>query len=144
VTHIPIEELDFLLNDFVQRMVPDVQHAVAVSSDGLLVAATQSLPRDRADQLAAFAAGLTSLVTGTARCMDAGAVIHNVTELESGFLLSMAVSTGASLLVLANSPCDLTRVCYEMTQLINKVGHAITPQARGDRLLPDGPPSSSW
>jgi len=139
VTHqTSVEELDFLLNDFAHRLKPDVQHAVAVSSDGLLVAATETLPRDRADQLAAFAAGLTSLVTGTARCLGAGAVIHNVTELESGFLLSMAVSTGASLLVLANSPCDLTRVCYEMTQLINKVGHAITPETRGDRWLLNG------
>jgi uncharacterized protein len=131
----PVESLDFLLNDFVHRCAPHVQHAVAVSSDGILVAATHDLPRDRADQLAAFAAGLIGLVSGTARCLDAGGVISNVTELEYGFVLSMAVSTGASMLVLANRASDLAMVSFEMAELINRVGHAITPDARDDLLL---------
>ena len=131
----PAESLDFLLNDFVHRCAPNVQHAIAVSSDGILVAATGALPRDRADQLAAFAAGLIALVGGTARCLEAGAVINNVTELEQGFVLSMAVSTGASLLVLANRASDLALVSFEMAELINRVGHAITPDARDDLLL---------
>ena len=131
----PAESLDFLLNDFVHRCAPHVQHAIAVSSDGILVAATGGLPRDRADQLSAFAAGLIALVGGTARCLEAGAVINNVTELEQGFVLSMAVSTGASLLVLANRASDLALVSFEMAELINRVGHAITPDARDDLLL---------
>lgn len=131
----PADSLDFLLNDFVQRCSPHAQHAIAVSSDGILVAGTRDLPRDRADQLAAFAAGLNGLVGGTARCLEAGAVINNVTELERGFVLSMAVSTGASLLVLANRASDLALVSFEMAELINRVGHAITPDARDDFLL---------
>jgi uncharacterized protein len=126
----PVESLDFLLNDFARRCAPHVQHAVAVASDGILVAATRDLPDDRADQLAAFAAGLVGLVGGTARCLEAGAVINNITELEHGFLLSMAVSTGASILVLANRASDLALVSFEMAELINRVGHAITPAAR--------------
>jgi predicted regulator of Ras-like GTPase activity (Roadblock/LC7/MglB family) len=131
----PAESLDFLLNDFVLRCAPHVQHAVAVSSDGILVAATRALPRDRADQLAAFAAGLIALVGGIARCLEAGAVINNVTELERGFVLSMAVSTGASLLALAERGSDLALVSFEMAELINRVGHAITPESRDDLLL---------
>jgi uncharacterized protein len=126
--------LDFLLNDFTRRCAPHVEHAVAVSSDGILVAATAGLPRDRADQLSAFAAGLISLVSGTARCLEAGAVINNVTELERGFVLSMAVSTGASLLVLASRSSDLAFVSFEMAELINRVGHAISPDARAGWL----------
>ena len=61
---------------------------------------------------------------------EAGAVINNITELEHGFLLSMAVSTGASILVLANRASDLALVSFEMAELINRVGHAITPSAR--------------
>lgn len=132
----PIVSLDFLLNDFVHRCAPHVQHAIAVSSDGILVAATRGLPTDRADQLAAFAAGLIGLVGGTARCLEAGAVINNVTELEQGFVLSMAVSTGASLLVLAGRGSDLALVSFEMAELINRVGHAITPDARYDLFAP--------
>ena len=131
-----VDNLDFLLNDFARRCAPHVQHAVAVSSDGILVAATHHLPADNADQLAAFSAGLISLVTGTARCLEAGAVISNVTELEQGFILSMAVSTGASLLVLASPGGDLAMVSFEMAELINRVGHAITPAARAGHLLP--------
>jgi predicted regulator of Ras-like GTPase activity (Roadblock/LC7/MglB family) len=128
----PVVTLDFLLNDFVQRCSPNVEHAIAVSSDGLLVAATRDLPVDRADQLAAFAAGLIGLVGGTARCLEAGAVVNNVTELERGFVISMAVSTGASLLSLAGRGSDLALVSFEMAELINRVGHAITPDARHD------------
>jgi predicted regulator of Ras-like GTPase activity (Roadblock/LC7/MglB family) len=131
----PGETLDFLLNDFVNRCEPNVQHAIAVSSDGILVAATGRLPRDRADQLAAFTAGLIGLVGGTARCLDAGSVISNVTELEQGFVLSMAVSTGASLLVLASRASDLAMVSFEMAELINRVGHAITPELRDAPLF---------
>lgn len=126
--------LDFLLNDLVQRCAPHVEHAIAVSSDGLLVAATRDLPTDRADQLAAFAAGLIGLVGGTARCLEAGAVVNNVTELERGFVISMAVSTGASLLALASRGSDLALVSFELAELINRVGHAITPDARNDLL----------
>jgi predicted regulator of Ras-like GTPase activity (Roadblock/LC7/MglB family) len=96
------------------------------------VAATRDLPIDRADQLAAFAAGLIGLVGGTARCLDAGAVVNNVTELERGFVISMAVSTGASLLSLAGRGSDLALVSFEMAELIDRVGHAITPDARHD------------
>jgi predicted regulator of Ras-like GTPase activity (Roadblock/LC7/MglB family) len=135
----PTHDLGFLLDDFARRTAPHVQHAIAVSSDGLLVAATKMLPRDRADQLSAMASGLTSLLVGGARCWDAGAVISNLVEMEAGFMLLMAVSSGASLLVMANRPCDLAMVSYEATELINRVGHAITPHARGDRLLPDEP-----
>jgi predicted regulator of Ras-like GTPase activity (Roadblock/LC7/MglB family) len=126
--------LDFLLNDFVHRCAPHVEHAIAVSADGLLVAATRDLPTDRADQLAAFSAGLIGLVGGTARCLEAGAVVNNVTELERGFVISMAVSTGASLLALAGRGSDLALVSFEMAELINRVGHAITPDTRRDLL----------
>jgi hypothetical protein len=61
-------------------------------------------------------------------------VVNNVTELEHGFVISMAVSTGASLLALAGRGSDLALVSFEMAELINRVGHAITPDARRDLL----------
>ena len=48
------QDLGWLLANFADR-VPGVAHAVAVSADGLLLAASRDLPRDRADQLSAIA-----------------------------------------------------------------------------------------
>ncbi|MGV2387104.1 MAG UNVERIFIED_CONTAM: roadblock/LC7 domain-containing protein, partial [Thermobifida fusca] len=56
----PVNELNWLITDFANR-VPDVAHAIVVSSDGLPLAASAGFPADRADQLAAIASGLSSL-----------------------------------------------------------------------------------
>ena len=62
--------LDWLVSNFA-REVPGVSHAVLVSVDGLLIAASQHLPRERADQLAAVSSGLASLASGAAHCSRA-------------------------------------------------------------------------
>jgi predicted regulator of Ras-like GTPase activity (Roadblock/LC7/MglB family) len=122
-------ELGWLLDSFADR-TPDVSHAIAISTDGLLVAATRGLRADRADQLAATGSGLVSLLRGAARFFDAGAVISNVTQMDGGFMFSMAFSDGASLLVLAAPTCDVGQVSYEMTELANRIGDALTPAIR--------------
>ena len=60
------QNLNWLINGFVTR-VPGVTHAIVVSSDGLLIAMSERLPRDRADQLAAITSGLVSLTAGAAQ-----------------------------------------------------------------------------
>jgi predicted regulator of Ras-like GTPase activity (Roadblock/LC7/MglB family) len=132
----PQGNLDWLLNDFARR-VPQVVHAVAVSADGLVVAANDGLAEEQADQLAAVAAGLVSLLAGAARLLGATPVHSNLTELGGGFLFSMAVSDGASLLVFATRECDIGQVSYAMAELINQVGASLTPTARA-RMLSDG------
>jgi predicted regulator of Ras-like GTPase activity (Roadblock/LC7/MglB family) len=126
-------DLSWLLNDFAVR-VPEVLHAVAVSADGLVVAATSSLPQDRADQLGAVASGLVSLLAGAARLFGTDPVASNLTEMNGAFMFSMQVSDGASLLVLASRECDIGQVSFEMAELINQVGPALTPAAR-ERFL---------
>ena len=128
--------LDWLLNDFAQR-VPQVVHALAVSADGLVVAASRELSEEQGDQLAAVAAGLVSLLAGAARLLNASPVQSNLTELNGGFLFSMAVSDGASLLVFAKRECDIGQVSYSMAELINQVGVTLTPSARA-RMLTNG------
>ena len=122
-------ELGWLLDSFADR-TPEVSHAIAISTDGLLVAASRGLRADRADQLAATGSGLVSLLRGAARFFDAGAVISNVTQMDGGFMFSMAFSDGASLLVLAAPTCDVGQVSYEMTELANRIGDALTPAIR--------------
>ncbi len=126
-------ELGWLLDNFADR-TPDISHAIAISADGLMVAATRALPGDRADQLAATGSGLVSLLRGAARFFDAGAVISNVTQMDGGFMFSMAFSDGASLLVLAAPTCDVGQVSYEMTELANRIGEALTPAIRAAAL----------
>ena len=119
----------WLVTNFVER-VPGVAHAVVVSADGLLLTSSTGLPRDRADQLAAVAAGLVSLTAGAARCFDAGTVVETVVEMERGFLLLMSISDGSCLAVLASPNCDIGLIGYEMTLLVDRVGQLLTPELR--------------
>lgn len=132
----PQGNLDWLLDDFAGR-TPKVVHALAVSADGLVVAASRGLSDEKAEQLAAVAAGLVSLLAGAARLLGAAPVHSNLTELNGGFLFSMAVSDGASLLVFAARECDIGQVSYGMAELINQVGASLTPSARA-RMLGGG------
>ncbi|MGH8965351.1 MAG: roadblock/LC7 domain-containing protein, partial [Actinomycetes bacterium] len=93
-------QFGWLVDSFVER-VPGVAHAVVVSADGLLLVASSGLPRDRADQLAAVTSGLVSLTQGAARCFEAGGVVQTVVEMERGIVLTMVISDGSSLAVLA-------------------------------------------
>src|SRR3979409_1451740 len=92
------QDLGWLLANFADR-VPGVAHAIAVSADGLLLAASRDLPRDRADQLAAISSGLVSLTQGAARCFEGGAVLQTVVEMDNGFLFLMSISDGSSFAV---------------------------------------------
>ncbi|MBV8542472.1 MAG: roadblock/LC7 domain-containing protein [Pseudonocardiales bacterium] len=127
----PVQPSQFgwLVDSFVQR-VPGVAHAVVVSADGLLLVPSSGLPRDRADQLAAVTSGLVSLTQGAARCFEAGGVVQTVVEMERGIVLTMAISDGSSLAVLASPSCDIGLIGYEMTLLVDRAGKLLTPELR--------------
>src|SRR3954463_813406 len=88
--------LDWFVSNFV-RDVPGVSHAILVSADGLLMASSSHLPADRADQLAAWTAGLASLASGAARLFEAGEVRQSLVEMDDGYLLLMGVGNGSHL-----------------------------------------------
>ncbi|HEV7650278.1 MAG TPA: roadblock/LC7 domain-containing protein [Actinophytocola sp.] len=122
--------LGWLVSAFTQD-VPGVTHAVLVSADGLLVAASDGLPRDRADQMSALTAGLTSLTVGAAQLFTAGRVVQSVIEMEDAFLLLMSVGDGSHLSVIAAAGCDIGLVGYEMTLLVDRVGRMVDTPVRG-------------
>lgn len=122
-------DLSWLVTDFVER-VPEVAHAVVVSSDGLPLAFNIGFPQDRADQLAAVTSGLTSLTHGAARAFEGGIVVQTVVEMEAGVFVVMTISNGASLAVLAAPSCDLGLIAYEMTLLVERAGRMLTPASR--------------
>jgi len=57
------QNFNWLVSAFVDR-IPGVSHAAVVSSDGLLIALSQRIPRDAGDQLAAD----HGFIRGAARC----------------------------------------------------------------------------
>ncbi len=122
-------DVGWLVDGFTQR-VPGVAHAAVVSADGLLMASSAGLPRDRADQLSAVASGLGSLTNGAALCFSAGQVVQTVVEMQGGFLLLMAISDGSWLAVLASPTSDIGLVGYEMTMLVDRVGEHLSPALR--------------
>jgi predicted regulator of Ras-like GTPase activity (Roadblock/LC7/MglB family) len=122
---------DWLITEFV-RGTPGVAHAVVVSADGLRIASSEGFPDDRADQLAAVAAGLLSLTVGASRVFEGGAVTQTVVEMERGLLLVMAISDGSVLAVLASPECDMGLVAYQMTLLVDRAGQALTPAIRAE------------
>jgi predicted regulator of Ras-like GTPase activity (Roadblock/LC7/MglB family) len=124
-----LNEYAWLINDFVER-VPGVAHGVAVSSDGLLIASSSTLPLDRADQLAAVACGLVSLTEGAARCFEAGNVNETIVEMDAGTMLLMAISDGSCLSILADPGYDIGQIAYEMALLVDRFGHMLTPELR--------------
>lgn len=126
-------DLNWLLSDFARRL-PEVTHAVAVSVDGLALAFT-GVPRDDADRLAAIASGIVSLLSGAAELTQTDPVEHSLTAMEGGYMFSMAVSGGASLLVCTTREADIGEVSFMMSELINQVGDALSPEARDDDYL---------
>ena len=126
----PVEDLNWLVTNFTAR-VPEVAHAIVVSSDGLPMAYSRGFPQDRAQQLSAITSGLASLTQGAAMMFDAGSVNQTVVDMERGWLIVMAVSDGSNLAVLAGDECDMDLVAYEMSLLVAQVGDALTPEARG-------------
>jgi len=123
--------VDWLVTDFVNS-VPGVAHAVVVSSDGLPLATSAGFPADRADQLAAIAAGLVSLTQGASRVFEGGAVNQTIVEMQRGLMLIMSISDGSSLGVLAAPDCDMGLVAYQMTLMVDRAGKVLTPAVRAE------------
>ncbi len=123
------DSLDWLVSRFA-REVSGVSHAILVSADGLLMAASEHMPGERADQLAAVASGLASLSTGAAQLFDGGYVLQSVVEMENGYLLLMRVGDGSNLATLAARHCDIGQIGYEMAILVERVGAVVQSPRR--------------
>jgi predicted regulator of Ras-like GTPase activity (Roadblock/LC7/MglB family) len=121
-----VRNFNWLLSNFVETTA-GVTDAVAVSSDGLLMAMSSSLERAGAEQLAAIIAGMTSLGESTARCFALGSLNQVIVAMDEGYLFVSAVSDGSSLGVVADRGCDIGGVGYQMQMLVQRVGAVLTP-----------------
>jgi predicted regulator of Ras-like GTPase activity (Roadblock/LC7/MglB family) len=130
-------DFNWLITGFTER-VAGVVHAVVVSSDGLLVATSDRLPRDSADQLAAVSSSLVSIIKSAARIFDSDEVRQTVADMGRGYLLVMSIRDGSILATLASSEADVAVVGYEMAKLAKQAGDVLTPAVRAElqQILP--------
>jgi uncharacterized protein len=125
--HAGADRLNWLLANFV-RDTDGVRDAVAVSSDGLLVATSSGLDRTEADHLAAIVSGLTSLGRSAARRYAFDGLKLIMIEMRRGFLLVSQIEGGSCLGVLADATGDLGLIGYEIAVLADRFGAILTPE----------------
>ena len=123
------KELDWLLDDLVRR-VPEVRHAVVLSSDGLATGASSGLTREDAEHLAAVASGFHSLAKGAARHFQAGGVRQTMIELDHAFLFVTAAGDGSCMALLSEAEADVGLIAYEMALLVKRVGEHLGSEPR--------------
>lgn len=122
-------DLNWLLDDLIKR-VADIEHAIVLSGDGLLLAASARLTPDSAEHLSAVAAALHSLAKAAALHIGGGQVRQTVVEWQNQLLRLTVAGQGACLAVLANQQADLGVVAYESETLIAQVGRYLSTTAR--------------
>ncbi|MCW2919655.1 MAG: Roadblock/LC7 family protein [Actinomycetia bacterium] len=125
----PSVDLAWLLDDLVGR-VNEAQHAVVLSADGLLMAASHDISQDDAEHLSAVAAGIQSLARGAGERFGGGTVRQSIIEMQSAFLLVTVAGKGACLAVLTADDADVGLVAYEMAMLVTQVGHHLSSPQR--------------
>jgi predicted regulator of Ras-like GTPase activity (Roadblock/LC7/MglB family) len=121
--------LGWLLDDLTER-VEHVQHAMVLSSDGLVRGSSTGLRREDAEHLAAVSSGLHSLAKGSGRHFGAGHVRQTMVEFDDAVLFVTAAGEGSCLCVLSAADADIGQVAYEMTLLVNRVGEHLGVDAR--------------
>lgn len=118
--------VNWLMASFV-RTTPGVEQAMAVSSDGLLIALSSQLERASADKMAAIITGMRALAHGAANELAKGQVMQVLVEMQNAYLFISAISGGSTLGVVAARDCDLGLVGFEITLLVERVGAQLSP-----------------
>jgi predicted regulator of Ras-like GTPase activity (Roadblock/LC7/MglB family) len=114
--------------------VPHVQHALLVTSDGLLHSSRGDLLRDQADSLAAAVSGLVSLAKNCERTVrqDAGQWWQGLDEYPWGYLMRVAAAQNTVLAVVAGRDVDMESLSVRVQQVVQRLGQAMATAARQD------------
>lgn len=126
-TSVEAQNFNWLVSRFTQG-TPGALAAIAVSSDGLLVAMSADLVRENADRLAAITSAMLSLAGGVSDCQPLGAPDKVIVELGHGYLVVCTISIGCALGVLASKQASLGTIAYEMAMFANRASAVLTPQ----------------
>jgi predicted regulator of Ras-like GTPase activity (Roadblock/LC7/MglB family) len=128
--HDPADQqtLNWLLANFV-RTTAGVRDAVAVSSDGLLIATSAGLDRAGADRLAAVVSGMAALAHSASHSHALDGLKLIMIEMSRGFLLVRAIDDRSCLGVIADDRCNIGLVGFEMSVLAERAGALLTPES---------------
>lgn len=125
---------NWLLTSFADETA-GVTDAVAVSSDGVLIARSSNLDQAAGEQLCAIISGCTSLALAADRAMDGDGLERVIVAMQRGFLFVSAIADGSCLGVVATRDCDVGSVGYQTTDLVARVGQLLTPALREELKL---------
>ena len=120
-------DFTWLLNRFATETA-GVVDAIAVSSDGLLIAVSELREHADSERLAAIVSGITSLAAGASGNYGLGGLNKVIIDLEGGHVLVAAIGSGAVLGVVTDKEAKLGNIAYEMTVFANRAGAALSPQ----------------
>lgn len=130
---IPRDPKDFgwLLDNFATS-TPGVNYAMIVSSDGLPLITAGGMAADIADPLAAMTSGIISLGNNIAAKIGESSCEQVMLKFPAGHFLFMSIGSLAGFAVLVREGANLGVVAHQMAQLVDAVGHVLTPQLRDD------------
>jgi predicted regulator of Ras-like GTPase activity (Roadblock/LC7/MglB family) len=120
-------DFNWLLNRFATETA-GVVDAIAVSSDGLLIAVAELREHAHSERLGAIVSGITSLAAGASGNYGLGGLNKVIIDLEGGHVLVSAIGSGAVLGVVTDKEAKLGNIAYEMTLFANRAGSALNPQ----------------
>jgi len=123
--------LAWMLESLVEQTA-GATHALVLSRDGLKLCHTTELNVDKADQLAAIAAGVQALSQGASVEFGdgTGGVKHSMTEFHGGILFIVEAGEGAHLAVVAGEDADVGLVGHRMNELVEQIGPFMTSPPR--------------
>jgi predicted regulator of Ras-like GTPase activity (Roadblock/LC7/MglB family) len=87
---------------------------------------------DLADPLAAMTSGIISLANNMASKVGEVGCDQVMLKFPSGHFLFMSIGNLAGFAVLVREGANLGVVAHQMAQLVDAVGHVLTPQLRDD------------
>lgn len=131
-------DLSWMLDSALE--LPEAQHAILVSADGLLMARSKEVGRDRADTVAAAMSGMQSLSRTVAdfvmvvRLANRPQWRQTLVEFDHGWVFLISAGEGAYLAVSASPDVDMAEITFRMQQLVGQLGKALTspPRERAD------------
>ncbi|MEV6625233.1 roadblock/LC7 domain-containing protein [Amycolatopsis sp. NPDC051106] len=125
------KSLEWLLENLVGNTA-GACHALVLSRDGLKLCHTQGLTVDRADQLAAIAAGVQALAHGASVEFGdgTGGVRNSMTEFHGGILFIVEAGVGSHLAVIATEDADVGLIGHNMDELVEQIGSVFTAPPR--------------
>jgi uncharacterized protein len=122
---------NWLLETFVGETA-GVTDAMAVSSDGMLIARSETLQGEESDLLCAIIAGTAGLALAASGHLAAGGLERVIITMERGFLFVSAIADGSCLGVVATRECDVGSIGYQTSDLVHRAGQLLTPALRDE------------